>query len=135
MNYLEDCKYRDVKWDDLVNDYGCVKDLDFAKYLIKLMWDKRKYHVAYGPSHQEFLDRVQNELFQYEEDEFTFYNDDSVNLDGSPGGYSGIIFQEFSQEAAELSDGYGFEDIMNDADKVICVVENQPRLFIVHEMD
>lgn len=134
--YLEDCPFRDAKWTDLVNKFGCVKDLEFAKYLIKLMWGDNTQH-RWDPGHSEFMRRVENELFQYNEDEFTFYDKerDRVDFTGSPGGYSGIIFREFSTVASDLADGYGFEDIMNTADKVICVVEDKPRIFVVHEMD
>lgn len=131
-------KFREVKYEDVVDECGYVIDLDLAKYLIYLTYyDNKNSYV------QDWVKECQKSLKQFEKGEFSLWNSETESFSlGGPGGYSGYMFQEFNKycedEFPENNHdlwGIGCEETVNEYPKVFVIIENKPRLFIIRETD
>ena len=138
LKYMYEEKFKEVKYDDVVDKYGYVVNLDLAKYLIYLIYcnDKDSYI-------QNWVNKCQNSLEQVDECEF-YLRDPNTNLlsIGGPGGYSGYMFQEFNKYCEDEFPedepehwGIGMEEEINSYPLVFVIIENKPRLFILRETD
>lgn len=141
MKNIEDWKYKNTPLESVVNDYGYVTDVEFAKYLISCCYAMEARESIKA---QEWVEECQSrlEVAGYD-DEFSMINQSTGSISlGGPDGLSGITFQllekrlendcpEDNEDVWDL----GFEsDIAYDR---ICVVliGGKPRAFISHETD
>lgn len=138
---IEDWKYKNTPLESVVNDYGYVTDVEFAKYLITCCYagEARESIKA-----QEWVEECQSRLeVAWHDDEFSMINPSTGRISlGGPDGLSGITFQLLEKrlendcpEGNERVWDLGFEsDIAYDR---ICVVliGGKPRAFISHETD
>jgi hypothetical protein len=132
-------KFKDVKYDEVVDKYGCVINLDLAKYLIYLTYcGNRNWEV------QDWVEKCQKSLEQIDEGgcEFSLRNPETGRFSlGGPGGYSGYIFTEFNKYCEEyfpednIENYIGEEETINECPKVVVVIEDKPRIFIITESD
>jgi len=141
MKNIEDWKYKNTPLESVVDDYGYVTDVEFAKYLITCCYFKESCESL---KTQEWVEECQSRLeVAWESDEFSMINQSTGRMSlGGPDGLSGITFRLLEKrledecpEGNERVWDLGFEsDIAYDR---ICVVliGGKPRAFISHETD
>lgn len=135
--------YNDVKYDEVIDKYGEVNDLGFAKHLIALMWDNpQAKHKNPFTCTDEFLERCENEL-AYIGGGFTLKSGEvrdgveTYSL-GGPGGWSGLIFTDMELYAKSNTENYGVEDtedVLNTNPTVHAYLDGKLRTFLVTELD
>lgn len=134
-------KYYNVKAEDVLDKYGCVKDVEFAKYLIHLMWDNHQTKWNFS-NVDEFLKKVDEKLTEFDGG-FTFIDPVTERYSlGGPGGWSGIIFREASADFKEWvldqdpdNRDLFYESTLNENPKVVVALGNQLVTFLVKELD
>lgn len=141
MKNIEDWKYKNTPLESVVDDYGYVIDVEFAKYLIACCYFQESLKSLEA---QEWVEECQSRLeVAWESDEFSMINQSTGRMSlGGPDGLSGITFRLLEKrledecpEGNERVWDLGFEsDIAYDR---ICVVliGGKPRAFISHESD
>lgn len=142
MKNIEDWKYKNITLESVVDDYGYVTDVEFAKYLIACCYFQESHKSLKA---QEWVEECQSrlEVAGDSDDEFSMIDQSTGRIClGGPDGLSGITFQllekrlendcpEDNEDAWDL----GFESSM--AYDRICVVliGGKPRAFVSHEAD
>ena len=138
---MDNYQFIDVRKEDVLDSYGCVNSLDFAKYLIHLMWDNHytKWNFA---NLDGFLKKVDEELTEFDGG-FTFIDPVTERYSlGGPGGWSGIIFREASADFQEWvldqdpdNRDLFYEENLNENPKVVVALDHKLVTFLVHELD
>lgn len=141
MKSIEDWKYKNTPLESVVNDYGYVTDVEFAKYLISCCYagEARKSIKA-----QEWVEECQSHLeVAWYDDEFSMINQSTGRISlGGPDGLSGITFQllekrlendcpEDNEDVWDL----GFESSISYDRICVVLIGGKPRAFISHETD
>lgn len=142
MENIEDWKYKNIPLESVVDDYGFVTNVEFAKYLISCCYagEARKSIKT-----QEWIEECQArlEVAWSSDDEFSMINESSGRLDlGGPDGLSGITFQllekRLEDECPEGNEDVwdlGFESSISYDRICVVLIGGKPRAFISHEMD
>lgn len=129
-------KYYNVKAEDVLDKYGNVKDVEFAKYLINIMWNTTSNMVRYS-NLEDYLKKV-NDRLEAVGGGFSIRNEDTGYYSlGGPGGYSGLWFQtldEYIKEQEEYDYDY-IEEMVNNEEKAIVYLDGKITVFIGHETD
>lgn len=141
MKNIEDWKYKNTPLESVVNDYGYVTDVEFAKYLISCCYAREARESIRA---QEWVEECQSRLeVAWYDDEFSMINQSTGRISlGGPDGLSGITFQllekrlendcpEDNEDVWDL----GFESSISWDRICVVLIGGKPRAFISHEAD
>jgi len=141
MENIEDWKYKDITLESVIDDYGYVTDVEFAKYLISCCYaEEARHHYKT----QEWIEECQSRLeVAWEDDEFSMINQSTGRMYlGGPDGLSGITFQLLEKrledecpEGNERVWDLGFESSISYDRICVVLIGGKPRAFISHESD
>ena len=141
MKNIEDWKYKNTPLESVVDDYGYVIDVEFAKYLISCCYAGEARESINA---QEWIEECQSHLeAAWDDDTFSLVDQSTGRTSlGGPDGLSGITFQLLEKrlendcpEDNENTWDLGFESNMTYDRICVVLIGGKPRAFISHETD
>lgn len=126
-----------------MNEFGYVTDLELAKKILIKFFITGEYQYRDSwindkdGHYKEFLNKIKNELQQYDEG-FVFFEEDGTPYFGGPEGASGYWIQEAGkcfEEIKKCPSVDGAISDLNNENKVFYEIDGELKCFVLHELD